>query len=485
MKARLLWVCMLVLTWATDVFPSCLECDWSSNLSAERTYDSLRSSFGSDIESQLEVGGFLIDEGLRINDCRRWLAGMTLILIADPYGDYDFVDFESCEWQFGRYHYQRGVNEYLHQRLDLAVHSFEQALRSQFDEVLAYTGMGACRFEQSNYDEALRLFTAAWMGVQSPNAQHIMLLNNLAGICNTLGKFEEALKWSDQADDILANAGLSSTDQSWYAARIMYNRWSTKSMLCDTAFIRQNLIDVPWGSPDLESMAWLDLHAKVLNCTGDLKFALRYYEVTKSWSQDLDWGLVANRLGYLSIVHSPEWDALGSSVNRASGLSWLLRSGDALRQPSKVSLAAIDDAVSWPTYAMPIAAVVMWLVLMGVMARQFLGFRRKAETLPSRLQPDDMLVLKGVPHLEFTKTDAQDVLSRLIDRIQIGQARKAGLEAQDLTISEQIVFKADLNSESPKVTAQRNNWSPSYVYFLRTSVRAKLGKLPSDPKETP
>lgn len=459
-----------------------MDCDWSNNVAAEANYDSLRAIVDGDFLGQVQMGNALIEEGLLLDDCRRWMAGMTLVMSADPYGEYEFVEMDDCPWQFGRFYYQKGVHEYLQQNFESALQSFDHALQSDFDETMAYTGMGACQFEQSQYPEALRLFTAAWIKVESPGSEHIMLLNNLASISNIIGEFDEALKWADEADAVLKKAELNSTDQSWYAARILYNRWSARCLSGDTAFVKQNLIELPWGSPDLGPGDWLDLYAKTLHCVPDLKFALRYHSTARQWSETLEDDFLANRLGYLSMAYTPEWDSLSHSLSRANAFSWLLGLGPAMR-PGTPPTSHSDKSMRGIDFVKFAASMVLWLVATGMLIRHLVQRKGDDGALETGIQSKDWVQLKEMAQSETTPDAAKEILSELIGNYT-PLAPETEDEVENLLISERVVFQADLRAESPKVTARKNNWSPAYVYFLRTKVRGKLGRLPSDSTES-
>lgn len=477
---------LVIFLWAWFVVPlplsASMDWDWSNNASAEANYDSLLASVNSDVLLQMQAGNSLIEEGLLLDDCRRWMVGMTLVMSADPHGEYEFVELDDCPWQFGRFHYQKGVNEYLHQNFESAFHSFDQALQSDFDETMAFTGMGACQFELSKLPEALRFFTAAWMHVESPGSEHIMLLNNLAAISNVIGEFEEALKWTVVADEVLENANLSSADQSWYATRILYNRWSAKCLLKDTAFVKQNLAELPLGSQDLGSGDWLNLYGKILHCVPDLKYALRHHSSALEWSKDLDEDFAPNCLGYLSVAYTPEWDSLITSQNRANAFSWLLGLGPTMR-PGPTPISHPDQSRVGIVFVKSTAAIVLWLVAIGLLIRFKFWRKASARTAESGIPSDDWVQLKEMTQRESMSDAAKEILSELIENYT-PLVLATEDEVESLSTSERIVFQADRRAESPKVTARKNNWSPAYVYFLRTKVRGKLGRLPSDLTES-
>jgi hypothetical protein len=68
-------------------------------------------------------------------------------------------------------------------------------------------------------------------------------------------------------------------------------------------------------------------------------------------------------------------------------------------------------------------------------------------------------------------------LMEVLNDIELHRKDKplATSESQSLNESEQIVLMDGIAGIYPKVTAQNNSWTPTYVYILRSSVRSKLG----------
>lgn len=345
------------------------------------------------------------------------------------------------------------------------------------------TNIGASYFQLGEYAFAINCFEDAFENTELTEDEAYMVLNNLTAIQMQLSNCNEAFEWSILAKNRLANQ-LDGYDLGQMtigneaSALIEANEWLIRIELGDLAFIEEHWKDVHWGSAHLPAEQWIKLiwnTGKVLDDETFHELNIRllrqlYTEYLAEANPTVTFGAFTWFLDRL--VSMP----LKSYPNALEDWRWveMLCSG----QPSpSTSASANPQSIAKKIYRnafLTNAAWAMALLLGGIFT--ILKYRHKRSVVARLVNTTSALENLKNWHLGKLKDFAVvqsslDALERTSRQHVSGWLVSEGIELSNVEL---IILRHSLSNISPKQTATHYNWTPNYVYKIRSRLRLKL-----------
>jgi DNA-binding CsgD family transcriptional regulator/tetratricopeptide (TPR) repeat protein len=392
-----------------------------------------------------------------------------------------------CLNHYARLHEILGSMHFRNKDFSLALQEFTQSeLEGMEPKSLNTSNLGATYFALNELDFAIACFTEALAQTDSSNlSSRYMILNNIAAIHIRLEEPNEALQWIEQAKVNLHAITESKNDvrpaKSTLAAQkmtIAANEWMAHILLNDTVFVRENWRNLNWGAEGPLTLDWVNLLTKSAPIINDEEF---YAGQTR---------LLTHLMRELSPTELPFDAFLGTynlllqqymlNPNDRNAMTACWKSLDLIN-----GMTPQDNGIS-PSMSMesPVQlSNVSALVLLNALAAFLMSLVLWKEITAARIksQTADQIVnqLKTWPASAKSKSSHLENLSRLSHMLPLKQSPSWLPSDIQLTESEMEVLNSIAGLERPKDLARRLDWTPNYVYVLRSRLRKKLN-IPDD-----
>ena len=389
---------------------------------------------------------------------------------------------EPCFNHYARLHEVLGSMHFGDSDFKRALHEFTQSeLEGMEPKSLNTSNIGATYFALNELDFAIVCFTEAWEEADPSDLMfRYMTLNNIAAIHIRIEEPVEALQWIEKAKRNLIALTESDNEvrpaESTLAAQkmtIAANEWLAHILLQDTAFLRENSRNINWGAAGPSALHWLYLLTKSAPILDDEEF---YAGETR---------LLANLMRELSPGELPLDPSLGIhnvllqqyvlNPNDLGALTACWKSLDALnRKKPQVTDDSSRLQVKSPMHLSNASALVLLnalaaLIMLAVFWKEYKTKRIKNQTANQLLDQ-----LKTWPVHAKSKSSHLKLLGRLAHLLPQKQRPYWLPPNVELTESEMEVLNSIAGLERPKDLARRMEWTPSYVYVMRSRLRKKI-----------
>lgn len=381
-------------------------------------------------------------------------------------------DFPLIHAILGSVHFYNGD---FHEALN-AFTKAEQEGHQRIGEV--YSNLGATYFATEQWEFAITCFEDAWMATDKSNVHEAyMTLNNLAAIHLAYQKPELALAWVEEAKsnlDKMMELSESMPSQEMLhiqSMTIAVNEFWARGMMRDTVFLRENWRNIDWGSPGIQGSVWLHLMTEYSSLIKDegfyasqsrlLQHLLNEIERTPGESNK------ASELSDLLGVYKKTWP------DDLNGLVSLWRELDDFKNQfnsTRIETPINKSTSVFSSTALGIANAIACFILLLLIFQ-----KHKSKQSDDQFLKEQLNALRDWPNaLKRIKQHAA-MLDSLAVFIPSKFAQFNHPEGNELSELEWMVFQSAAARERPKNLAIRKNFSPSYIYALRSSVRKKLG----------
>lgn len=391
------------------------------------------------------------------------------------------TELAGCDTSYSQLRYNLGMLEWRKGNLREAERHFLQGvdLVSAGQKAVWLTAAGAVAYEENRIEIAMNRFIEAYQ-LDSVNAAP-MLLNNLSALALRLDNLTECALWGERAlsryaefeNDIDAGVG---PEFSQYVHFNLFVAYTTMQ-------------NVQEATNHWERLDFKDLNVHPIQLAELLSMFARLTDqpaLMELHGEPLRRRIIgfeeSGRLGNITYLKDPlvslftkEAAPFVDSIGLQEAWTQLLPHF-ALRStetPEEEDLTLDDEAVLWSEGA-------FWgLVILGLALVALYVRARTANLAPSPPAPWVQLMNRMTD--EPLNTTDQEVLEGVL--LDIERHRKVPdpslHDSPALNDSERIALRDGIRGVFPKITAQNHNWSPTYVYILRSSVRSKLGISPS------
>ena len=389
------------------------------------------------------------------------------------------IDLAGCDTSFSQLRYNMGMLEWRKGNLNEAERHFMLGaeLVQENRKAVWVTAAGAVAYEDERMEVAMKRFIEAYQ-LDSLNAAP-MLLNNLSALSLYLGQTQDCALWGERAlsryaefeNDVDAGVG---PEFSQYVHFNLFVAYTTLQNVEEATshwerLDFKNLNAYPIQLAELLSMfarltdqpALLDIYGEPLR-----KRIIGFQE--------------SGRLGNITYMEEP----LASLFTREAkpfvdsiGLreAWTrLRPHIPLR--SAAAGESTETAEAPPTSRWWLIALWTFILIGLVFAVLVTRLRAsKATSIPSSSWFQLMNSLSDEPMDEMERRHLHLVLREIQHE---GNRFERPIHSPNLNESEQVALRDGILGVFPKTTARNHNWTPTYVYILRSSVRSKLGIAP-------
>jgi tetratricopeptide (TPR) repeat protein len=458
--------------------------DWCTQRSdADELKLKIQAECGSDLECIADWTKRLIEH----RDCYCREVGYSI----DFYFGFGLAEHDvtyantPCDRPYVAYRTALGARSFQQGELERAMDVFWQVLETGEVPGTSLTNVGAVYFAMGQFDLAAVCFEQAWVDTELNPAETFMVLNNLTAIHMQFRQWEEALRWVLLTRDWLVQNtpgydALSYSMNDASAAMVEANEWIIRLQLGEVEVAESLWKTVPWGSPVLSSEQWLNL----MFTTAERIDAVDFYPsqirlLVQLAKEYLDASAKTIDLGAYEFLLQRAYAEENSFEELIDVWKWTeasLRVDESLVDAQSTSnfLREMDFYRRIFT-ALGLAAVLIGVVLAMRVRRRF---GPRAEGAASVEAAFDSLRNwhKG------TERDFIQVQRNLEHIDEASRAHLAGWLAAkggDFTDTDVIILRATLMNQSPKDIARANDWSPSYVYKIRSQLRIRL-ETPDD-----
>lgn len=395
------------------------------------------------------------------------------------------VNLEGCDTAFDILRYNLGLFELNAGRADKAAYHLGISAASHSARIAAksLTALGDIAYQSNEIAQAENYFLEAYRtdSIDLPP----MLLNNLCALFLTKGQFEEATKWGKLA--LERGKTFSPRERASVPANfeelVLYNLFIAYVVLGQT-----DEAMTTWEALDFAALQALPLEkAELLSMFTRLVDAPTLIQIygpqiradVHTFEQAHPEADIQYNADPLVWIFTTEADSLVSELGLQETWQAL-----AARFPliEADSLAPLDESTSQSEVT---ASSKIWpwlsaclLAAMGLTLVQIARMRKRAGT---PIQQHYQEIQRHMQTYEDLMAPSfQQNLQSLVIRLHgLQAAPRAHFASKPLNDSEKIVLRASAAGTYPKDIAQSHNWSPTYVYILRSSVRKKLN-IPND-----
>lgn len=384
-----------------------------------------------------------------------------------------------CDTSFSQLRYNLGMLAWRQGRLQEAERHFLIGAELVHKERKAVwtTAAGAVAYEDQRVEVALNRFIEAYQ-LDSMNAAP-MLLNNLSAISLSLDRPEDCIRWGELAlarhaafqNDIDAGVGPEFLQYVHFNLFVAYTTLQNVQEATShwERLDFKNLNAYPIQLAELLSMfarltdqpALLDLYGEPLR--------KRIIGFQESGRIDQITYLEDPLVFLFTMEAAPFVDAIGLREAWSQlRPNFALRSAKTTKQVA--SAEEFPSKLGWK--------IAFWVISSVGLVFGILMLRLKASRPTSLPRAPWNQLLRGLKDQPMEETERAHLHHVLCD-IQRHQKNLQHLApSQELNVSEQIALRDGIDGIYPKTTAQNHNWTPTYVYILRSSVRNKLGIAP-------
>jgi DNA-binding CsgD family transcriptional regulator/tetratricopeptide (TPR) repeat protein len=389
-----------------------------------------------------------------------------------------------CETPYFLYPFTVASKAFGQANYDRAIDWYWEALSDGAPPQSCITNIGASYFQMGAYSLAFHCFEEAYDNAEPKDPEAFMILNNLTAIQMQLANWNDALQWSlltkrrlaEQLDGYTPDQLTIGNAASAIAEA---NEWLIRIELDDREFIADHWKQVQWGSAHLPAEQWLKLILRTSEILGDERFyesnirlvKQLYDEYLTQEQPSVTFGAYAwflNRLAqsparsFTDAIEDWKWVDLLYATRPIPGDSELLT-------PDSVAKAMARNLrltrASW--------------ALAALLGLAFLGMIwRKKKNVAAHVA-NASISLENIKDWHLGKLIDFDVVQSSLEMIEStsrmnlsGWLVSTGVELSD---AELIILRHAMANVSPKQTAAKHDWSPNYVYKIRSRLRVKLG----------
>ena len=467
-----------------DGFASSLSVGTSSVAAMERNYADILESCDH-AKPCIEVRALRQYPQDETEDCFARMERTALLLydrsIDDPILSSPLVELSDCDTNHASLRYNLGLLDWQRGNRPLAAHHFIQGamLLPKAQQAKWWTAAGAVAYEMLEFDEAYRHYMAAYQA-DSTNVSP-MLLSNLSALFLSWNRPDLTVAWGERA---LERFGQIPNDHNFGISKnflelVHFNLFTAHVIQgnrdgAERSWQHFQLSELPAHPLQLAELLsmfcrlidepmLLALHGeKIRNDvlafeTANPEFELTYNADPLVWLFTEDGSPIVNAIGLAAA-----WSELTQAVPLAEPVGTLDTAAISSDAPR-------DQRPGW------MWAWWVWLGVLPIPVWQFIQNRRnRIPSLEERLNAihDD---LASNLLTDVTKSNLKFALAHLQSSSMSKDESQQSSKRERLNESEQIVLRDALNNVFPKETAQQNDWTPTYVYILRSSLRKKLG----------
>lgn len=387
----------------------------------------------------------------------------------------------SCQHPYFLYPFTIASTAFQQSEFESAIDWYWDALGAGAPPSSCITNIGASYFQLGEYAFAFNCFEDAFENTELSEAEAYMVLNNLTAIQMQLSNWDEAFQWSIVAKNRLANQ-LDGYDLDQMtignevSALIEANEWLIRIKLGDSEFIENRWKGIHWGSAHLPAEQWIKLIWNTGKSLEDAAFhesnirllKQLYTEYLSEPQHTVTFGAFTWFLDRLVSDPQPSYsEAIQDwrwveSLSKAQNLPEA--SGGLQSLAKKIDQNTLYTDIAWA------------LALLLGMALTIFYFRRKKNVVTHFANTTS--ALENIKNWHLRKlTDLAIVQSSLDALEKTARQNVSGwLVSEGIALSEVelIVLRHSLSNISPKQTAIYHDWTPNYVYKIRSRLRIKL-----------
>jgi|GEM_PF-1085626 len=399
----------------------------------------------------------------------------------DPIFEYASNSLTLCDTNFSILRYNLGLAHYTQGNYSSAERQFIQGanLLAKPDQLEYLSAAGAAAFAANELERAATHFRAAYLA-DSLNPSPT-LLNNLSGICNQLERPEEAIQWAKLALEVMQNL-----DPKF--AIVL-----TEGSMEDLAYINLFSAALQLEKLELANQYYMQFDLMQSNMPMHQKVILLNAYIRLSGKTKL-WQLYENQI--LAETTNPQSDSF-EQLRSAGDPALYLLTGAAKRHYAEGELETVWKSISvlfQPSLkrarereATTVASStnesllrnpgIWWglsVVFLFLIVRFSFHLRANKTNNLSRGK-QRLILLEALRSGQFNPETKAELSRMLAPETSSDSTSAPTVNAIRLSRSQAIVLRAGFDGEFPKDTAATHNWSPTYVYQLRSELRRKLG----------
>lgn len=410
--------------------------------------------------------------------------------LLDLYSGYGLLDHQGatpfeCNPPYYTYAYWLGIDAYKRGHYEKAIDSFWRVLEAKQLTSSCLTNIGSAYFQMGHLDYAFPCFVDAWEEEALKPSEAFMVLNNMAGILIQTGQWREALPWIAKAKQIIADQDPQYNPNqltlgSEISAQVEANEWIAHLNLNDSEFIAANWRAIQWGNIHLPAWNWMYMILKTAEILNQQEFYASQTRLLRQMALELSTDpVIPAELGiYNALIRAAIDDDLSlqqltevwlwsteTTLNTNAGHS------DAAKSTSELNRAMrqLLPWAGWITLAIVLGAT--WLLKRKRTQKKLVKIKSATEALEIIRAWHSG---RGADFEQVTNSIAF-VQRRMQDSIR----GWLSLNKIDLSEAEFKVLQLTLASKAPKEIALSEEWTPSYVYKIRSQLREQLN-VPKD-----
>lgn len=389
----------------------------------------------------------------------------------------------TCQHRYFLYPFTVASHAFQQAEFESAIDWYWDALGAGAPPSSCITNIGASYFQLGEYAFAFNCFEDAFENTELSEAEAYMVLNNLTAIQMQLSNWDDAFQWSIVAKNRLAHQ-LDGYDLDQMtignaeSALIEANEWLIRIALGDIDFIESRWEGIHWGSAHLPAEQWIKLiwnTGKVLNEASFHELNIRllkqlYTEYLSEPHPTVTFGaftwfldrLISTPLkSYPKAVEDWRWVEMLYSRQIVGEAS---ETGTQQSIAKKINQNSLLTQLAWACAS-----------LLGL-GYAFFRYRRNKRVFTQH--EDTASALENLKNWHLGKLKDFDSVQSSLDALEktsrqnvSGWLVSEGIELSDVEL---IILRHSLSNISPKQTAIYHDWTPNYVYKIRSRLRVKL-----------